>query len=198
MVAIDQFSGLRANEYCPDHVVQKLFFVVPPEAREWAIAHGYEQPSEQACSGDTARPQVIILEPASGSNVEQGLIPVRGTVQMPNFDRYEVTFGVGDNPEGWGWISGPHLAPVSDGQLTVWDTTHLQPGRYTLRVVAFGTSGQTIEGRVVVTVGQGAPPDATATPVPPVPVVTAPPGFLPTPAPKPTETPTPVPATPTP
>ncbi len=192
MVAIDQFSGLRANEYCPDHVVEKLFFVVPPEARQWAMAHGYEQPPEQACSGDTARPQVTILEPASGSNVEQGLIPVWGTVQMPNFDRYEVTFGVGDSPEGWGWISGPHLAPVSDGQLTVWDTTHLQPGRYTLRVLAFNTTGQTMEGRVVVTVGQGPPPDATATPLPPVPVVTPPPGSLPTPK------PTAVPATPPP
>jgi penicillin-binding protein 1C len=159
VVSIDALSGLRANEYCPDNRVDKVFFAVPPEqeaALDWAVAHGYEQPPEEFCSQGT-RPQVQIFSPLHNETVPQGMIPVRGQVQLPNFDRYEMTFGVGSDPQAWGWISGPHLSPVGDGELTVWDTTHLAPGLYTLRVVAFTRDGMSVEARVLVNVVEPAP-----------------------------------------
>ncbi len=185
MVKIDALSGLRANESCPGNVNEKVFFVVPPDedkALAWAIAHGYEQPPDQYCSQAT-RPQVNITSPLHNETVPQGLISVRGQVQLPNFERYELTFGAGDNPQAWGWISGPHLAQVVDGELTTWDTTHLAPGLYTLRVVAFTRDGAAIESRIVVNVVAPAPaPTATLEP---------PSSPRSTPEPTPTDTPTP-------
>jgi membrane peptidoglycan carboxypeptidase len=190
LVGIDRLSGLRANELCPDNTVEQVFFVVPPEeqaAREWAIARGYEQPPDGFCT-EVTRPQVNITSPLHNETVPQGLVSVQGQVQIPNFEHYEVTYGIGTDPQAFGWISGPHLAQVVDGELTVWDTTNLSPGLFTLRVVAFTHDGASIEARVVVNVVAPAP-TATTTPepTPTTPVV---------PTETPTYTPTPLPPTP--
>jgi penicillin-binding protein 1C len=194
-VKIDRLSGLRANEFCAENIEEKVFFVVPleeKEAREWAIARGYEQPPEGFCTAGS-RPQVNITSPLNNEALPQGLVSVQGQVQLPNFDRYEVTFGVGTDPQGWGWISGPHLAQVADGELTVWDTTHLEPGLYTLRVVAFTRDGVTVEARVIVSV-VAPEPTATTTPLPtetptPTPEATLTPSPTPTLEPSPTSQP---------
>jgi penicillin-binding protein 1C len=199
-IPIDTFSGLRANELCPEAVEEKVFFVVPPQqeaARQWAIEHGYEQPPEAFCTS-SSRPVINITSPLHNETIPQGKISVRGQVQMPNFDQYQVTYGVGTDPQAWGWISGPHMAQVSDGELTVWDTTNLAPGLYTLRVTAFSRGGDAVEARTIVNVA-GPTPTPTATREPPgvTPVLpTPPPTYTPTPTSElpPTETPTPEPS----
>jgi hypothetical protein len=137
-----------------------------------------------------------------------------GTVQLPNFERYEVQYGIGQNPQGWRWISGPHMAQVRDGLLAEWETAHLAPGPYTLRITAFSSGQGSMEARVQVIVAAPtdtpAPteppsptPEATSTPVStltptlaPTVEPTAEPTLEPTPAPtvappiKPTVTPT--------
>jgi len=188
-IGIDRLSGLRANEACPDNVEEKIFFAVPPEEKEaveWAIARGYEQPPEQYCSAAT-QPLINITSPLHNETIAQGLISVHGQVQIPNFEHYDVTYGIGNDPQGWGWVSGPHLAQVADGELTIWDTTHLKPGLFTLRVVAYTTDGVTVEARVIVTV-EGPTPTPTPTPTAtletpnPTPILaTAPPTATPTP-----------------
>lgn len=203
-VGLDRLSGLRANAFCAANVDEKVFFVVPPEekeAREWALTHGYEQPPEEFCTAGT-QPIVNITAPLQNETISQGLVSVRGQVQLPNFKHYEVTYGIGSDPQGWGWISGPHLAQVTDGELTVWDTTNLKPGPFTLRVVAFTNDGAAVEGRVIVNVG-GPTPTATTIPEPPTStpeIPTLPPTatLTPTPAPVPTETPEPPTAVPPP
>jgi penicillin-binding protein 1C len=208
-VSLDALSGLQANEFCTDNVYEKVFFVVPPEekeAREWAIANGYEQPPETFCSGET-RPLVNITSPLHNEALPQGLIQVRGQVQLPNFAHYNMEYGVGGNPQAWGWISGPHLAQVSDGGiLTEWDASGQPPGLYSLRVVAFTQDGASVQAQVVFNIVPSrpkvtaAPP--TPTPTPPLPtdtpVPTSMPTETPTPTPIPAETPTPEPALPTP
>ena len=172
MVKVDAFTGLLANEFCPDHVVEQLMIVIRDErGREWARNHpeyfdGLPLAPLEACTESTERPQVLITSPAPGEPVS-GVVPVIGTVKMPNFERYEAQYGIGGNPQGWGWISGPHLAQVQDGLLTEWDTTHLSPGLYTLRIVAFDREQRRTEGRVQVYVA--APPEtppAVASPIP--------------------------------
>ena len=192
-VLLDVFSGLRANEFCMENTVEKVFLLVPPEesaAREWALAHGYEQPPAEFCSGET-RPQVNIISPLHNESIPQGLVSVRGQVQLPNFAHYEMTFGVGTDPQAWGWISGPHLAEVVDGELTVWDTTNLAPGLYTLRVVAFTHDGANIESRITINV---VAPQPTATPTKELPAFTP---IVPTQLPTYTPLPTAPTATPT-
>jgi hypothetical protein len=176
MVKVDTFTGLLANEFCPDHVSERLMVVIKDErGREWAQAHpGHLRDLPLApveyCTGGTGRPEVLITQPTNGSTVH-GVVPVVGVVQLPNFDRYEAQYGVGDSPEGWGWISGPHLAQVRDGLLTEWDTTHLAPGRYTLRVTAFDREQHSIDARahvdvIVPTEPPTETPSPTVTPLP--------------------------------
>jgi len=201
LVRIDTLTGLLANEFCPDHVVEEVRLVITdPQGREWAQAQGLPLAPLDYCTEGTTQPVVQITSPAPGSTVH-GVVPIIGTILVPNFDHYEVQYGVGSNPQGWGWISGPHLAPVREGQLTTWDTTHLAPGLYTLRVTAWDTQGHRFEGRVQCIVSEPTEtptltPTATSTPtLTPTPTETATPTITATP----TATPTPVPTfTPTP
>jgi penicillin-binding protein 1C len=199
MVKLDAFTGLRANEFCSDHVIQKLMLDISEErGREWVREHPEQfnslplAPLEE-CSEGTGRPQVMINEPAAGATV-QGVVPIFGTVQVPNFDRYEVQYGLGSDPQGWGWVSGPHQAQVQDGLLTRWDTSHLSPGVYTLRIKAFDREQHAVETRVQIqlvlptatpTLTPSPTPEATATPVP-----TSTPTSSPTPPPAATPRPT--------
>ena len=205
MMKIDAFTGLLANEFCPDHVSEQLMIVIEDaRGRDWAQAHpgrfkGLPLAPVGYCTESTGRPEVLITQPASGS-VVHGIVPVVGVVQLPNFDHYEAQYGVGDDPQGWGWISGPHLAQVRDGLLTDWDTSHLAPGRYTLRITAFDREQHSVDARVQinVTVPTETPtrtPSPTLTPLPsftPTATTTLPPTSEPSPT--PTNTPLPEPS----
>lgn len=198
LLQVDAFSGLRVNEFCPDHVVQKLMLDIKEgRGREWVEAHpeqfdGLPLAPLEECGEGAVHPAVLITEPRAGS-VVSGVVPIYGTVQLPSFERFEVQYGVGDDPQGWGWVSGPHLAQARDELLTHWEADDLAPGIYTLRVRAFDQQQYAVEARVQVEVS--APPE-TPTPSPsPTPEVTATPTSTPTPtvSPTPGVTPTPTP-----
>ncbi len=195
MVKIDAATGLLANEFCPNQVVEELRVVITDErGREWAQAHpehfgGLPLGPLETCAESASYARISITQPAPGSAVS-GVVPVAGTVQMPNFERYEVQYGPGEAPSDWHWLSGPHRAQVQDGLLTEWDVTGLAPGPYTLRITAFDQAQNRVEAQVQVFVA--APP---GTPIPlPSPTVapTAEPGAFATgvaetPMPGPTE-----------
>jgi 1A family penicillin-binding protein len=214
MVKIDTFTGLLANEFCPDQTIEELRIVITDErGREWAQAHpeyfgNLPLAPLETCTEATDRPLVFITEPTAGSTVH-GVVSILGTVQLPNFHHYDAQYGLGGDPQGWGWISGPHLAQVRDGWLAEWDTTHLAPGLYTFRITAFDRDQHVVEGRVQVYVSPPTPtpaptlfPTPTDTPVPTptefptsTPVPTPPPTDAPTFTPVPTDPPTAVPTT---
>jgi membrane peptidoglycan carboxypeptidase len=152
-VEIDEWTGLLANDYCLDSVVEKVLVVIEdPQGREWAQAHpeyfgGIPLAPLEQCTEGTSRPVVVITSPAQDGTV-QGVVPVVGTVQLPDFDRYEVQYGQGADPHDWQWLSGPHLTQVRDGTLTEWDTQGLAAGVYTLRVRAFDKNGHQTDGFV--------------------------------------------------
>jgi len=185
LIRIDRLTGKQATEFCPDNAVIEKYYKVFPEAyREWAEAQGYPQPPPETCPLHTYASQVAFFQPLPDEAV-QGLVPLIGRVQMPDFAHYNVEWGVGDNPIGWGWISGPHEAEVEDGQLTVWDSQTAGNGRVTLRVVAYDHQGNSVESRVQVMVN-----NPTATPSP-TPTATSTPTVTPTPSSTPTSTPSP-------
>ncbi len=180
---------------------QVMVVINDPQGWEWAQTQdwgGLPLAPLGACLPEQGEVTMYISYPSPGATV-YGVVGIMGTVSIPNFDHYNVEYGLGDNPIGWGWISGPHLAPVRDGQITVWDTSLLAPGVYTIRVTAWDRLGRTYEARVQCVV---APPPPTDTPTPaPTDTPTAPPLPTETPTPTaipPTETPTPLPPTETP
>ncbi len=211
MVKMDNFTRLRANELCQDQVVEELMVVIEDKrGREWAQAHPEyfnELPLApiEFCTDATDRPEISISQPSGGSEVH-GVVQVVGTVLVPDFSHYEVLYGIGDDPIGWGFVSGPHKTQVRDGLLTEWDTDHLAPGLYTLRVTAFNKAMRSVEARVQVNVYH---PTKTPSPTPvptetptPVPTLTGTPTETPvppasdTPTPSPTPVPTVAPTTP--
>lgn len=187
-VELDQNSGLRANQDCQANIQRQVMVVLDDVRdpagqdwmRQWAAAHSLAIAPTDFCTSGGGAANVRITRPTNGETL-YGQVDVLGTVDLPEFDHYEVLYGIGDAPIGFGWVSGPHQAAVKDGVLAVWDTTGLEPGLYTLRVIAYNQRGAQFDARVLVTV-VGPTPTPTPTPAP---------TLTPTPTPSETFTPTP-------
>jgi hypothetical protein len=78
-------------------------------------------------------PGVQITSPGTNARV-QGIVPIRGTASIANFDFYKVEYGAGDKPSEWHSISPVHRQAVVNGDLDVWNTAGFPPGTYTLRL----------------------------------------------------------------
>ncbi len=188
MIRIDRTTGQLATEFCPKNLVEEKYFqVYPPDGREWAEQHSIPQPPTETCTLHAGPAQVSIFQPLEGERVE-GIVPVVGRADMPDFSHYIVEYGVTHDPGGWGPVSGPNNTPVESGLLAQWDTRGLHNMAHTLRVLVFDHQGTVVEARAHVVV-------ANPTPTPsPTPLPTSMP--LPTPTPTTTATPEPT-ATPT-
>ncbi|MDW8054658.1 MAG: PBP1A family penicillin-binding protein [Anaerolineae bacterium] len=142
-------GGRMPSPSCPPEQRRQEVFkadqppLPPDEAVELAVAA--RDPSlihaPKPTDAPPQTPEILITQPAFTNPAMRGVISVRGTVNPPGFQHYVVEYGFGDNPAEWHWISGPHLAPVVNEQLTEWNAGALPPGRYTLRVTAYTTSG---------------------------------------------------------
>lgn len=216
-VEIDANSNLRANDFCRANVFNKVMVIEDniqdpggrQWLRQWAAERGMEIAPKDYCTSGERAPEVNITSPTNGQEV-YGWVEIRGTVDLDEFDRYEIAYGIGANPQAWDWVSGPHQAIVRSGLLGAWQIpVEMQPGAYSLRVIAYNRRGAQFETRVQVNVvGPTATPTPEATPtltpsVTPTPTeippdtLTPTPTFTPEPQP-PTPTPTPEPPTPTP
>jgi len=126
--------------------------------------------------------QVVITSPQPNETV-RGLVIIRGSASVPNFQFYKVEYGRGASPTEWHLIGSTRSNPVTDGILAQWDTTALPDGVYSLRLQAVKNDGNYQEyfTRQLVVANKR----ATETPTP-----TAPPeptrGPTPTPGPTPT------------
>jgi 1A family penicillin-binding protein len=184
-VGICSVSGRRASEFCPQNVVRTQYFeVYPPEYRTWAETNGKPQPPVDVCHIHTQPPRVEIIQPRDGDIVE-GIVPVYGSARMADLDHYEVQYGIGENPIGWGQVARQDFS-LEDGVLGAWDTRQRNNGLYSLRVVVFDHHGNSaaspaVRVRVV---------NPTPTPSP-TPTTTGTPTMTPTPTVSPTSTGTP-------
>ncbi len=218
---IDLWTQQRATNACPESIYEANFFTIlvfgndnvlqrerngaqiwleqTPAGQSWTarrnVSIPLRLPPDRACDGSTPRPRAEILQPANGAEV-LNLVPVSGSASGPNYTGFQLEYGLGYDPGGWGAISGYQPFTVDNGRIADWDTTLINySGPVTLRLVIFGpdnpfTTEQdqvTMEKRVVLTVLQ---PTATPTATPTeTPTVTATPTATETPS--PTETPIP-------
>lgn len=233
LVQIDGNSGLRANEICTTNIVEKIMIVLEsvtdPDGRkwleQWAMQNGYEIAPAEYCAEGFSEAKVQITKPLPGEAVAADIVEIRGTVDIPDFDHYEITYGLGNNPQGWGWVSGPHEALVRKGLLGLWDARGQEPGVYTIRVVAFNQRGAQFEQKITFALAEPTPtptPEVTETLIPtdtPIPTIIlptdtptliptvvpptntlpptiSPPTLTPTPEPPGTEEPSPIPTEP--
>jgi penicillin-binding protein 1C len=141
-------SGRLPSPNCPNRVrgVFKTDQMPLPadEAIERAVAANDPNLLNTAAPPPASTPQspdIVLSQPANGQQVPRSLLSIEGLVNPSGFQSYQVEFGEGDNPGEWKWVSGPHLSPVINGQLTQWGLESLAPGRYTLRVTVFTNAG---------------------------------------------------------
>ena len=108
-------------------------------------------------------PQVQITSPEMGEEL-RGQVAIVGSASIGSFQFYKVEFGVGPNPQQWAVIGDLHDKPVLNGQLTIWDTTVLPDGVYTLKLQAVRQDGNWDEFLVRQVVIVNAKPTSTPTP----------------------------------
>ena len=183
-IKVDSRNGLLATSRTPRQYVQeRVFIVLPPElqgvsraqAEEWARALGVPlAPSQESPLGpDTAQqpPGVSIDWPPADATV-RGLITIEGSTDTPGFRSYRLEYGEGRRPQRWTVIKRS-AEPVIDGALGLLDTSQLEPGIYTVRLVVQDQERGFLTDTVTVGVGSmatptpaGEGPQRTASPTP--------------------------------
>jgi hypothetical protein len=183
LIEIDRNTGLRANEFCRNNIEKKYYQVYPPDGQTWALEHGIAQPPTEYCPSSNIVAAISL--PLDGSTV-RSITTVEGSAVAANFSHYQIEFGVGTDPQAFAVIQPPVFQLVEGGALGSFDTTQVENGPYTLRLVVFDQTGGAVEARVRVLVDN--PPTQTPTSTPTEPVAT--PTSAPTVEPTLTETPT--------
>lgn len=80
-----------------------------------------------------------ITNPSPGDEVS-GQVSVEGEVNVLNFSQYK--FEIKGPATGDAWVVlGSYLQQVPNGLLGVWDSTSLQPGSYTFRLIVYREDG---------------------------------------------------------
>ena len=174
-IPIDTWTGLQANQYCPDNIVTGTFVnISDPTAIQWlnsaqgaayAQSIGLQTPVEQAptgqCQPGQQLPQVHLSSPTQGQQVV-GVVQFIGQVQAPNFNRYQIEIAPIGSPENFTIVSGPTTTQQPNGVLGEWDSSTVPNGVYLIRLAAFANDGGYIYRVIQVGVNNVAP-----TPTPP-------------------------------
>ncbi len=158
LIRLDRVSGKLATEFTPAEAIEeRAFKVYPDEYRQWAEEHGIPQPPREASDVFTSEPRLSIREPAQGATVGN-TVTVMGSATVAGFANYELQYGISHDPGAFsGAIWGPVDVPVEDGILGYWETTGLENGPHTLRLVVRDQVGNAYESRVQLFVENNAP-----------------------------------------
>ena len=179
-VRIDIRNNKLASSRTPSQYVQeKVMLVLPPEwldktkeedlteeqrkqrdlILEWASTLKIDlAPTEDSDgsgtvgggSAGTPDSPAGIFSPSNGRNIS-GTIQILGRAAVEDFKEYRLEYGAGLEPEVWiNIITVPLEREL--GVLGVWDTTDLEPGGYTLRLVVTDEDGEEYEATVAVSV----------------------------------------------
>lgn len=188
-VEIDTLNGLLASEATPAQFRVKRKFVKlpaykPEAARELAEKMGIPIAPTEKSTGQAA---VQILNLSNGATIERDT-DVVGSVQVETLQRWRLEYGRTASPTEW-TVLAEGAAAVTNSVLGRLQVVGLDPGIYTIRLVAETKLRGTLEVRVVVNI---VPRQGTPTPSP-TPSGTATPTGTPSPPPTPTPTPTPSP-----
>ena len=183
-VNIDTLTGLVANDFCPNFTEERLFLNISdptafdwinntPAGQAWAAERNIPLPAlpvpTDSCNPNIQAPTIVMDWPIPNAEV-QGLVEVRGRVLVYNFNRYQLEYGVGTEPEAFALVDGPYTISHPNSELLGrWDVSTLPNGPYTLRLHVITNDGGYAYVDHVVMVNNPLP---TATPFPTPIVVT--------------------------
>jgi membrane peptidoglycan carboxypeptidase len=136
-VQINRETQRLATVFTPPELVdERIFMIVPPEARQWAEATGLPVPPTlyATIQPPPLLPDVHISTPvlfatAGGTQI------IRGSAEGADFASYTVQVGQGLNPQAWLQVGEEGKTPVKEGDLVSWDTRQQPDGLYAVRLV---------------------------------------------------------------
>lgn len=112
--------------------------LAPEGTQPAAAAQATQIPGTQALGAGCVPDQVFISYPESGEIIS-GIVEIEGTVDIPDFGfyKFEITRS-GSN--SWLTIQAGDT-PRAEEMLGFWDTTQLESGNYSLRLIAVDNQG---------------------------------------------------------
>ncbi|MBI1281682.1 MAG: hypothetical protein GC179_26385 [Anaerolineaceae bacterium] len=156
-VAVDTWTGLRANEFCPDNrVTATVLNITDPTAVAWLNSPQGAADAQRlgintgtvttvpsdVCSVNTEVPIARILSPTDGQVITNGPIQVVGTASAAQtFNRYQIEYASAVQPTVFTIIGAPSTTPQNSGVLGTWNTQQLPTGAYILRLAMFSNNG---------------------------------------------------------
>lgn len=133
---INRETGRLATVFTrPELIEEKVFMIVPAEARTWAEQAGLPTPPEDfdfLAILPSENTTVNLSSPAMFSHVH-GMVTLTGSAEGSGFEFYRLFYGQGLNPQQWFQIGTDARSPVKGGKLGVWDTQGLD-GLYALQL----------------------------------------------------------------
>ncbi len=122
--SINRETGLLATVFTlPQLIEDRVYLVVPPEARSWAESAGLAIPpaNYDVIQAPRINPEVNITSPDLFAEVS-GKVKIEGTAAGDDFASYRILVGQGLNPQKWIQVVEGN-APITDGLLAEWDTS---------------------------------------------------------------------------
>ena len=132
--AINRETGYLATVFTlPQLIEERVYFVVPSDARVWAESAGLEIPpaTYDVIQSPQLNADVNITAPELFAEVN-GEVRIMGTAAGDDFISYRVLAGQGLNPQEWIQIADGNES-VTDGLLAEWDTSNLS-GLYAIQL----------------------------------------------------------------
>jgi len=132
--AVNRETGLLATVFTlPQLIEERVYFVVPSDARSWAEGAGLEIPptNYDVIQSPQVNSDVNITSPELFTEVS-GTVEIIGTAAGEEFVSYRVLVGPGLNPQEWIQVAEGN-APVTNGLLATWNTSGLS-GLYAVQL----------------------------------------------------------------
>lgn len=151
--SINRETGLLATVFTlPQLVEERVYLVVPSDARSWAESAGLAIPPSayDVIQQPQIDPDVNISSPELFSEVN-GAVQITGTASGTDFVSYRVLVGQGLNPGEWIQIGGGD-APITNDLLAEWDTSGLS-GLYAVQLQVIRTDQRVDTAVIQVTIG---------------------------------------------
>jgi len=146
--SINRETGFLATVFTlPQLIEDRVYLVVPSDARSWADSAGLEIPPTiyDVIQSPQINPDVNITSPELFAEVT-GEVQITGTAAGENFVSYRVLTGQGLNPQEWIQVVEGN-EPVTSAPLAEWDTSDLS-GLYAIQLQVV-RSDQRVDSAVI-------------------------------------------------
>ena len=150
--AVNRETGYLATVFTlPQLIEERVYLVVPSDARSWAESAGLEIPpaTYDVIQAPQINPDVNITSPELFTEV-RGEVRIAGTAAGEDFVSYRVLVGQGLNPQKWIQVAEGN-EPVNNGLLAEWDTNELS-GLYAVQLQVIRTDQRVDTAVIQVTV----------------------------------------------